>query len=279
MLIDELHGTWLIFVFVLLIAFLFAYIGFDGRTGFFPSRNLKLFVDLTCSLQSIGLEFLKLHLIKVSFGDELLLLLVGLIKLGVGFQNVDLHLLLAEVLQFERLNGIVVETARTFEHGVRITHQVDELRIREHLDQSLNTAGVRRILGQILGAAGVPERNLDQFQERFLEHTEFFGRNLLERQILVAIFLHAFREEPEVVVGIRHHVRQGKLFFLRQIGSQLHVVGRTLVGHQPAHGLLEHRLSEHHQMRKHGLIGRGVAEMFVLGENVVHERRAAAPVS
>ena len=38
---------------------------------------------------------------------------------------------------------------------------------------------------------------------------------------------------------------------------------RSLVGHQPTHIFLEKRLSPHHQMREHSLIGSIIPEMLV----------------
>ena len=138
---------------------------------------------------------------------------------------------------------------------------------------------MRRVLAEELRAVGVPQGNLDQFGEGFLKYFQFGIADVIEQQVLVGIFLHVFRQEPEVVVRVGHHVGQGKLFFLRQVDGQLHVVGRTFVRHQPAHVLLEEGLSPHHQVRKYRLIGGVVAKMLVAGEHVVHEGGSAAPMS
>ena len=87
------------------------------------------------------------------------------------------------------------------------------------------------------------------------------------------------REEPEIIIRVRHHICQGKFLFLGKIHLQLHIIGRTLVGHQERHVLLEERLSPKHQVRKYGLIGRIVAEMLVTREDIVHECRPATPMS
>ena len=103
--------------------------------------------------------------------------------------------------------------------------------------------------------------------------------DIVEKQIAVAIFEHMLRKEPEVIIRVRHHIRQGKFLFLGEIHLQLHIIGRTFVGHQERHVLLEERLSPEHQVREYGLIGRIVAEMLVAREDIVHESRPATPMS
>ena len=136
-----------------------------------------------------------------------------------------------------------------------------------------------RILAEELRAVRVPQGNLDELDERVLKRLQLLRRDVVEQEVLVGILLLVLGEEPEVVIGVGHHVGQGKLFFLRQVHGQFHVVRRALVGHQPAHVLLEERLPPHHEVREDGLVGRVVAEMAVAREDVVHEGRAAAPVS
>ena len=138
---------------------------------------------------------------------------------------------------------------------------------------------MRRVFAQELGTVGIPQRNLDEFGEGLFKDFQFFSTDVLEKQVFVGVFLGIFRKEPEIIVGIRHHVGQGKLFFLRKVYRQLHVVGRTFVRHQPAHVLLEEGLSPHHQVREYGLVGRVVTEMLVAREYIVHEGSTAAPVS
>ena len=135
-----------------------------------------------------------------------------------------------------------------------------------------------RILAQELGAVRIPQGYLDEFHKDFLEHLQLFIRNVVEEEILVGILLHVLGQEPEVVIGVGHHVGQRELLFLRQVDGQLHVVGRTLVGHQPTHVLLEEGLPPHHQVWKNGLIGGVVAEVLVARKDVVHKRRTTPPM-
>ena len=124
----------------------------------------------------------------------------------------------------------------------------------------------------------IPQRNLYQLRKYFFKHLQLRIRDIVKQQILVSIFLLIFRQEPKIIISIRHHVCQCKFFFLRQVYCQLHVVRRTFIRHQPTHILLEERLSPHHQMRKHGLIGRIIAKMLITGEYIVHKSSSAPPV-
>ena len=158
--VHQLNGARLVFILVLLVAFLLAHISLYGRTGFFPSRDIQLAVNILRGGQSVTLKLLKLHLIEIALGDELLLLLVSTIQLCIGIENVLLHHVFIVRLELQRLDGVVEEAAGALEHSVRITHQIDELGVGEQFHQSLYTTGVWRVLGQILCAAGIPQRNL-----------------------------------------------------------------------------------------------------------------------
>ena len=133
---------------------------------------------------------------------------------------------------------------------------------------------MRRVLAEELSAMRIPQRYLDELDEGLLEQLQFLRRDVIEQEVLLGILLLIFREEPEIIIGVGHHVGQGG-----QVYGQFHVVRRTLVGHQPAHVFLEERLSPHHQMRKDGLISGVVAEMAVTREDIVHESRTAAPMT
>ena len=194
-------------------------------------------------------------------------------------QDVLLQFLGRDVLQLQGLDGVGEEAARALEDGVRIAHQVDELGIGEHLHQLLDAPRVRRVLAEELGAVRVPQGNLDELDKRVLEQLQLFGRDVVEEEVLLRILLLVLGEEPEIIIGVRHHVGQGELLFLGQVHGQLHVVRGALVGHQPAHVLLEEGLPPHHQVREDGLIGGVVAEMLVARKDVVHEGRAAAPMA
>ena len=138
---------------------------------------------------------------------------------------------------------------------------------------------MRRVLAEKLRTLGVPQRNLDQFREYLFKYFQFLVADIIKQQILVRIFLLIFRQEPEVIIGIRHHVRQGKLFLLRKIHSQFHIISRTFVRHQPAHILLEERLSPHHQMREYGLVSRIIAKMLIARKYVMYKSRSTPPMS
>ena len=43
------------------------------------------------------------------------------------------------------------------------------------------------------------------------------GAVIIEQQVVISIFLLVLRQEPEVIIGIGHHIGQCKLFLLRQI--------------------------------------------------------------
>ena len=66
---------------------------------------------------------------------------------------------------------------------------------------------------------------------------------------------------------------------MRKVNGKFHIVRGTFVRHQPTHVLLEERLPPHHKMRKYSLVCRVVAEMLVAGENIMHKRSPATPVS
>ena len=201
-----------------------------------------------------------------------------MVELGINRQYVLLQLRRSDILKFQRLDSIRKETTRTFKHRIRIAHQVDELGIREHLHQFLHTSRMRRVLTEELSSMRIPQGNLDKLGECFFKYPQLCFAYIIKQQILICIFLLVLRQKPEIVVGIRHHIRQCKLFFLRQVHSQLHIIRRTLVGHQPAHILLEERLPPHHQMRKYGLISCVIAKVLITREHIMHESCSAAPV-
>ena len=202
-----------------------------------------------------------------------------MVQFSINRKNVFLQFFIADVLQFQRLDGIGEEAACRFKYGVRVTHQVYEFSVREHFYQLFHTSGMRRIFAEELCTVGIPQRNLDEFGKGFFKHFQFGIADIIEQQVLICIFLHVFRQEPEVIVRVGHHVSQGKFFFLRKVYGQFHVVCRAFVRHQPAHVLFEERLPPHHQVREYCLIGSIIAEVLVAREYVVHERGSTAPVS
>ena len=138
---------------------------------------------------------------------------------------------------------------------------------------------MRRVLAQELSAVRIPKRNLDELGKRFFEHFQFGIRNVLEQQILVGLFLGMFGQEPEVIIRIRHHVGEGEVFILRQVYGKLHIIGRTLVGHQPTHVFLKERLPPHHQVREYSLVRGVISEMLITRKDIVHEGGSASPMS
>ena len=71
--------------------------------------------------------------------------------------------------------------------------------------------------------------------------------------------MHSLHPLSEVIVVEGARVVQCELLLLRQVGSKLHVVGRTFVGHEPSHSGLEEPLECHHIMRENRLVGGGEA--------------------
>ena len=206
-------------------------------------------------------------------------LFVGFVKKGVGIEYVLLHFFVGDMLQFEGLDGIAVEGARAVEDGIGIADEIDELCIGVHLQDFPDASGVWWVLGEELCAASIPQGDAYHAVEGLAECTLFFFCSGFEGEEAAGIFHHAFRKNPKVVVGVRAGILEGEFLFLWQVGSQFHVVGGTLVGHQPSHGGLEEPLSEHDEVWKYRLVGGAVSEMFVAGEHVVYKGGAATPVA
>ena len=95
-----------------------------------------------------------------------------MIKFGIDRQDVLLQFRRSNILKFQRLDSIREETARALEHRIRITHQVDELGIGEHLYQFLHTPGMRRVLAEKLRTVRIPQGNLDESGKCFLKHLQ-----------------------------------------------------------------------------------------------------------
>ena len=227
----------------------------------------------------VRFEVLKLHLYQVSFRNACLVRFVLMIQFGINGQNILLKLLMTDILQFQRLNGVSKETTCAFENSIRITHQIDKLGIGEHLDKLFHTSRMRRILTKKLGSVRIPKRNLYQFDESLLKYFQLFLCDVIKQQVFIGILLLIFGQEPEIIIGVGHHICQSKLLFLRKVNGKFHIVRGTFVRHQPTHVLLEERLPPHHKMRKYSLVCRVVAEMLVAGENIMHKRSSATPVS
>ena len=268
-----------IVVFVLLVSALFAHILFDGRACLFESGEREFAVNAFRHAHGIGLEVLELHLDEIAFGNQMLFLLIGVIEKVVGIEDVLLHFLVGDMLQFEGLDGIAVEGARAVEDRIGIADKIDELGIGVHLQDFPDASGVWWVFGEELCAASIPQGDAYHAVEGLAECTLFFFCSGFEGEEAAGIFHHAFRKNPKVVVGVRAGILEGEFLFLWQVGSQFHVVGGTFVGHQPSHGGLEQPLSEHDEVGEYGLVGGAVTEMLVAREYVVYEGGAAAPVS
>ena len=98
---------------------------------------------------------------------------------------------------------------------------------------------MRWILAEILGigytTTTVPHTYLYQFHELVFEVGNLIWCCLLHGEETVAILTHALGIEPEIVIGYGTHVQQGELFLLRQIGAELHIVCRPMVGNKQLH--------------------------------------------
>ncbi len=71
----------------------------------------------------------------------------------------------------------------------------------------------------------------------------------------------------------------GELFFLRAVEADGHVVLRAALRQKHLEGVVERAFGQEKVVREEALIGRGVSEVRVLGEEVVEERRAASPMA
>ena len=202
-----------------------------------------------------------------------------MIKLCIDRKDIFLQLFIANILQLQRLNRICKETACRFEYSIRVTHQVDKLSIREHFHQFLHPSGMRRVLTKKLSTVSIPQRNLNQFSEHLFKHLQFGIRYVIKQKIFISVLLLILRQKPEIIIGIRHHVRQSKLLFLGKIHCQFHIIRRTFIRHQPTHILFEERLSPHHQMRKYSLISSVIPKMLVTREHIMHKCSSTPPVS
>ena len=208
----------------------------------------------------------------------MLFLFISIEQAAICLDIVGNQLCLADRLEHQGLDCMREEIPRALEDRVGIALEVDELRVGEHLEQRPDTPRVRRVFAQVLRPTGVGERYFYQLEEGILELLSLCLGNLLERQEAVAIFHHPRGEEPEIIVGRRHHIGKRKLLLLRQIHLQLHVVGRPVVRHQERHILLEKRLPPKHKVGEDGLVRRRVAKVLVARKNIVDKRRTAPPV-
>ena len=277
-----LHGfnrILFILICILAIALLLLDIFSDVRLRLLETGQCKRTIDLFRHLKRIFLVILKLHFHQIARRDQRLLLFELVEETAINLHEILHKLLFGKILQLQRLDGIAEKAPRALENRVRIAFEIDELGIREHLEQRLNTSGVRRILAEELLSVRVPQRDLDQFEKLLLEDAPLLFGDRIEQQITLGIIQPMFGKKPEVVVAVRHHAGERELLLLRQIDLQLHVVGWTMIRHEKRHVLLEERLSPHHEMRENGLIRSGESEMAVAGEDVVDESRPAAPMS
>ena len=88
MLLNELHGTGLVFVLVFLVPPLAAYVLLDSRAGLLPAGEREGAVDLLGLGQGVGLEVFKLHLDEVARRDAALVGLILVVELGVDAEDV-----------------------------------------------------------------------------------------------------------------------------------------------------------------------------------------------
>ena len=277
--LDEIDRPLLVFVLVFLVAFLLGQVALDVGPRLGEARQAEGLVDVLGHREGVALEVLELHLDQVALGDEMFLFLIFIEKPAVDLEDVGLDLLVGDVFQAQGLDGVGEEATGALEDRVGVAHQVDELRVGIHLDQRAHPPRVRGVLAEELRPAGIPERDLDEAFEHGLEDGPLLLGDRVEEEVALAIVHPVFREIPEIVIGIGHHVREGEFFLLGQVDLQFHVVGRPFVGHEEGHVFLEKRLAPEHEVGEDGLVGRRVAEMLVAGEDVVDERRAAPPMA
>ena len=157
MLFYQFHGFGLVLVFVFLVAFFLVHVSFDVFSCLVETWNGKLLIDFLCQIEGIGFVVFEFYFYQVSFWDKVFVGFILVVQLGVNRQNVFLQFFVADILKFQWLDCIGKETACRLEYGVRITYQVDELGVREHLDQLFHTSGVRRVLAQELSSLCIPE--------------------------------------------------------------------------------------------------------------------------
>ena len=169
-----------------------------------------------------------------------------MIQFGINREYIVLQLSRSDILQLQGLNRISKETTSRLKYSIRITHQINKFCIGEHFHQFLHASRVRGILAKKLSTLRIPQRDLNQFGKSLLKNLQFRFTDSIEKQVFICIFLLISWQEPEIIVGIRHHVGKGKLFLLRQIDSQLHIIRWPLIRHQPTHVLFKEWLSPHH---------------------------------
>ena len=111
----------------------------------------------------------------------MLLFLVLIEKTAIYLDEVRLDLLVRDILQTQWLDRIRKETAGTLEYRIRISLQVDELSVREHLQQCLHTPRMRWVLAQILRTVRIPEGNLNQTHESIHEDPPLLLRDIVKQ--------------------------------------------------------------------------------------------------
>lgn len=98
--LHQTHGAVIVFILILLIPFLAAYIFFDGSFRLRETGQRKSLIDMLGHPHGIGLEILKLHLYQIAGRNAGLVGLVLVVKLRIDGKDVAFQLLRGDVFQF-----------------------------------------------------------------------------------------------------------------------------------------------------------------------------------
>ena len=98
MLFYQLYRFGFILVLVFLIPFFLIDVGFDSRTCLFKSGQRKFLIDFLSQVERVLFVILKAYFHQIAFGDEMLVCLVFMIKLGINRKDVFLKLFGGDVL-------------------------------------------------------------------------------------------------------------------------------------------------------------------------------------
>ena len=137
-------------VFILLEAAFFSDISRHERLHRLEITELQFFVNFLGLRQRILLEIFETDLHEMSLRNEGLVRLIFVVKFRIGPDNLVLKFLFADILKLESLDGILYETHRGLVNRERISHHIDELRIRIKFQKRLHMTGMRRILAEEL---------------------------------------------------------------------------------------------------------------------------------
>lgn len=110
-LFHQFYRLRFVLVFVFLVTFLFVDVSFDVGTSVFKAWNLQFLVDFLRHVKCIGFVVFKADFYQVAFRNKLLVGFILVVQFGINRKDVLLQFFVADVLQFQRLNGVGEEAA------------------------------------------------------------------------------------------------------------------------------------------------------------------------